>query len=46
EESWEKLVKAFENSEIVTGIGFSRVKGGVSVDFDGVIAFTVFTAKL
>ena len=39
EVSWNKLVKAQETGETVEGIGFSRVKGGVSVDFDGVIAF-------
>jgi small subunit ribosomal protein S1 len=36
---WAKLKKAFQNDETVQGIAFSRVKGGVSVDFGGVIAF-------
>ena len=39
ERSWRRLVAAKENDEVVEGIAFSRVKGGVSVDFDGVIAF-------
>jgi small subunit ribosomal protein S1 len=39
EAAWNKLVIANKNDEIINGIAFSRVKGGVSVDFDGVIAF-------
>ncbi len=37
--SWKKLQVCFENSETVTGIPFSRVKGGLSVDLEGVVAF-------
>lgn len=36
---WARLKKAFQSDETVQGIAFSRVKGGVSVDFGGVIAF-------
>ncbi len=39
EESWEKLEKATEIKEKVTGTIFGRVKGGFSVDLDGAIAF-------
>ena len=39
QQSWNKLQDAFDNSIVVTGIPFNRVKGGMSVDLDGVIAF-------
>ena len=39
EESWVKLEKIFEKAENVTGIIFGRVKGGFTVDLDGVVAF-------
>jgi len=39
ERSLAQIEHAFKNDETVTGIAFSRVKGGVSVDFSGVIAF-------
>ena len=37
--AWNKLQDAYTNEEIVTGIPFNRVKGGMSVDLDGVVAF-------
>ena len=37
--AWNKLQDAYTNGEIVTGIPFNRVKGGMSVDLDGVVAF-------
>jgi len=39
QKSWNKLQDSFENNKVVTGIPFNRVKGGMSVDLDGVIAF-------
>ena len=39
QKSWNKLQESFDNNKIVTGIPFNRVKGGMSVDLDGVIAF-------
>jgi small subunit ribosomal protein S1 len=39
QKSWNKLQDAFDNNKVVTGIPFNRVKGGMSVDLDGVIAF-------
>ena len=39
EESWVKLKEIFEKEENVTGIIFGRVKGGFTVDLDGVVAF-------
>ena len=39
EESWIKLEKIFEKGENITGVIFGRVKGGFTVDLDGVIAF-------
>ena len=39
EESWVKLEKIFEKGENITGVIFSRVKGGFTVDLDGVVAF-------
>ena len=39
QQSWNKLQDSFDNSKVVTGIPFNRVKGGMSVDLDGVVAF-------
>ncbi len=39
QQSWNKLQESFDNNKVVTGIPFNRVKGGMSVDLDGVIAF-------
>ncbi len=39
EESWVRLEKQFEAGEKVTGVIFSRVKGGFTVDLDGAVAF-------
>lgn len=39
EESWVRLEKQFEGGEKVTGVIFSRVKGGFTVDLDGAVAF-------
>ncbi len=39
QKSWNQLQDSFENNKVVTGIPFNRVKGGMSVDLDGVIAF-------
>ena len=37
--SWKKLQVSFETGKTVVGIPFSRVKGGLTVDLEGVIAF-------
>lgn len=37
--SWKKLQTSFEKRKTVVGIPFNRVKGGLSVDLEGVIAF-------
>jgi len=39
QQSWNKLQDSFDNNKVVTGIPFNRVKGGLSVDLDGVVAF-------
>ena len=39
EESWTRLEKMFEAKTKVTGIIFSKVKGGFTVDLDGAVAF-------
>ena len=39
EESWNKLERAFNESEKVTGSIFGRVKGGFAVDLGGAVAF-------
>lgn len=39
EESRLKLKEAFEKDEIIEGIPFAKVKSGLSVDFNGFIAF-------
>jgi len=37
--AWNYLQDCYNENEVVTGIPFNRVKGGMSVDLDGVIAF-------
>ena len=37
--SWNQLQDSFDNNKVVTGIPFNRVKGGMSVDLNGVVAF-------
>ena len=39
QKAWQNLQISFNENQIVTGIPFNRVKGGMSVDLDGVIAF-------
>ncbi|NQW10636.1 MAG: 30S ribosomal protein S1 [Alphaproteobacteria bacterium] len=39
EEAWAQLEKAFNDSERVSGVIFSRVKGGFTVDLSGAVAF-------
>ena len=39
EEAWERLEKAYEKGEPVTGQIFGRVKGGFTVDLGGAVAF-------
>jgi small subunit ribosomal protein S1 len=39
QKSWNELQDSFDNNKVVTGIPFNRVKGGMSVDLDGVVAF-------
>ena len=39
QQSWNKLQDSFDNNNVVTGIPFNRVKGGMSVDLNGVVAF-------
>ncbi len=39
EEAWAQLEGAFNGNERVTGIIFSRVKGGFTVDLSGAVAF-------
>ena len=39
QKSWHKLQESFNENKVVTGIPFNRVKGGMSVDLDGVVAF-------
>jgi len=39
EESWIKLEEIFEKAENITGTIFGRVKGGFTVDINGVVAF-------
>jgi len=39
QKSWHNLQTSFDENKIVTGIPFNRVKGGMSVDLDGVVAF-------
>ena len=37
--AWQNLQLSFNENKVVTGIPFNRVKGGMSVDLDGVVAF-------
>ena len=39
EKSWKKLKEAFINDDAVEGVIFARIKGGLCVDFQGIIAF-------
>ena len=39
QKSWHELQESFNNNNIVTGTPFNRVKGGMSVDLNGVTAF-------
>ena len=39
EKSWKVLREAFANDQPVDGIIFARIKGGLCVDFNGIIAF-------
>ena len=39
QQSWNKLQDSFDNNKVVTGIPFNRVKGGMSVNLNGVVAF-------
>ncbi len=39
QKAWHTLQESFTNNQVVTGVPFNRVKGGMSVDLDGVIAF-------
>ena len=39
QKAWHNLQENFNENKVVTGIPFNRVKGGMSVDLDGVIAF-------
>jgi len=37
--AWNYLQDCYDNSKVVKGVPFNRVKGGMSVDLDGVTAF-------
>ncbi len=39
QKAWNTLQDAFDNNKVVTGTPFNRVKGGMSVDLNGVVAF-------
>ena len=39
QKAWHNLQESFNNNKTVTGIPFNRVKGGMSVDLEGVTAF-------
>lgn len=39
QKAWQNLQISFNENKSVTGIPFNRVKGGMSVDLDGVVAF-------
>ncbi len=39
QKSWHNLQTSFNENKVVTGVPFNRVKGGMSVDLDGVVAF-------
>ena len=37
--AWHNLQNSFNENKVVTGVPFNRVKGGMSVDLNGVVAF-------
>ncbi len=39
QKAWHNLQLSFSENKVVTGVPFNRVKGGMSVDLDGVVAF-------
>ncbi len=39
QKAWHDLQDSFTNNKVVTGVPFNRVKGGMSVDLNGVTAF-------
>ena len=39
QKAWHNLQTCFNENKLVTGVPFNRVKGGMSVDLDGVVAF-------
>tara|TARA_B100001057_G_C22811156_1_gene935464 strand:+ start:126 stop:1826 length:1701 start_codon:yes stop_codon:yes gene_type:complete len=39
QKAWHNLQLSFNENKVVTGIPFNRVKGGMSVDLNGVVAF-------
>ncbi len=39
QKAWHELQDNFSNNKVVTGVPFNRVKGGMSVDLNGVTAF-------
>tara|TARA_A200000113_G_scaffold204144_1_gene199649 strand:+ start:461 stop:2161 length:1701 start_codon:yes stop_codon:yes gene_type:complete len=39
QKAWLNLQQSFSENKVVTGVPFNRVKGGMSVDLDGVVAF-------
>ncbi len=39
QKAWHNLQDCFNENKVVTGVPFNRVKGGMSVDLDGVVAF-------
>ncbi len=39
QKAWHDLQDSFSNNAVVTGVPFNRVKGGMSVDLNGVTAF-------
>ena len=39
QKAWHNLQESFTNNKVVTGVPFNRVKGGMSVDLEGVVAF-------
>ncbi len=39
QKAWHNLQESFSNNTVVTGVPFNRVKGGMSVDLNGVTAF-------
>ncbi len=39
QKAWQNLQVSFAENKVVTGVPFNRVKGGMSIDLDGVVAF-------